>query len=207
MATTLKPADWRNVEGATEICPPHPVGDDVLLALNRRYRPLGIERFGDGTLLVSPPNNLTGSNQNIRLTMQVGAWADASGAGFAFGPDGGFTFPDGAMLAPDATYVARDRWLALPERERQSFAAVVPDAVFELFSKSDRKKTTRRKIATYLGHGVKLAVLIDPFARRVYAGHAGDTQLTDLGYVAALDCGPVMPGFVLDVARVLAPMR
>jgi Uma2 family endonuclease len=207
MATTLKPADWRNLEGATEIVPPHPVDDDALAALNRRYRPFGIERFGDGTLLVSPPSNGTGSNRNVRLVVQVAAWVDSTGSGFAFGPDGGFTFPDGAMLAPDATYVARERWLALPEREHQSFAAVVPDAVFELFSKSDRKKTTRKKIATYLRHGVRLAVLIDPFARRVYVGHAGDADMAGLGYLATLDCGPVMPGFVLDVARVLAPAR
>jgi Uma2 family endonuclease len=207
MATTLKISDWRRVDGATEVVPPHPVGNDVLMALNRRYRPFGIERFGDGTLLVSPPNNGTGSNQNVRLVVQIAAWVDSTASGFAFGPDGGFTFPDGAMLAPDATYVARERWLALPEREHQSFAAIVPDAVFELFSKSDRKKTTRKKIATYLRHGVRLAVLIDPFARRVYVGHTGEAEMTDLGYVAALDCSPVMPGFVLDVARVLARIR
>ncbi len=207
MAITLRPADWRTLESATEIVPPHPVDDDVLAALNRRYEPVGIERFGDGTLLVSPPNNGTGSNQNVRLVAQVAAWADATGSGFVFGPDGGFTFPDGAVLAPDTSYVARERWLALPECERRSFPAIVPDAVFELLSKSDRKKTTRKKLATYLRHGVRLAVLIDPFARRVHVGREGETGVTDRGFVAALDCAPVMPGFVLGVARVLAPVR
>jgi Uma2 family endonuclease len=208
MATVLGLADLRTtIETAVEIGLGRYVSDDEIIALQQQYDPLGFERFGDGTLLVSPPNNGTGSNQNVRLLVQVAAWVDSTGSGFAFGPDGGFTFPDGAVLAPDATYVARERWLALPDQEHQSFAAVVPDAVFELFSKSDRKKTTRRKIATYLRHGVRLTVLIDPFARRVYVGHAGDADMTDLGYVASLDCGPVMPGFVLDVARVLAPVR
>lgn len=207
MATAFRPSGWRTTDGPLEIVPPHPVTNEVLRALNERYQPLAVERFGDGTLLVSPPNGGAGSQRNARLVLQVAAWAESSGLGYAFGPDGGFTFPDGAMLAPDATYVARERWLALPERERESFAALVPDAVFELRSRSDRVAVTRKKIATYLRQGVRLAVLIDPYARRVWLGRAGDDDVRDLGDVAALDCGPVMPGFVLDVARVVAAPR
>ncbi len=49
MATTL---GWAHrlstIDGATEIVPPHPVGDEVLIALGVRYGPLRFERFADG---------------------------------------------------------------------------------------------------------------------------------------------------------------
>ncbi len=192
---------------AVEIDPGRFVSDDELVALQREHDPLGFERFGDGTLLVTPPTGGAGSRRNVRLTRQVDEWAEATGLGFAFGPDGGFAFPDRAMLAPDATYVARERWLALSDDEQDSFARVVPDAVFELFSKSDRMTSTRKKIATYLRHGVRLVVLLDPYARRVYVGHAGEAGMRALGDVAGVDCAPVMPGFVLDVARIFAAPR
>jgi hypothetical protein len=49
---------------------------------------------------------------------------------------------------------------------------------------------------------VRLAVLIDPWRRHVYAGREGDAGPRDLGWIDRLDCSPAMPGFVLDVAAV-----
>ena len=50
--------------------------------------------------------------------------------------------------------------------------------------------------------GVRLVVLIDPYRRRVHVGRRGDGEPRDLGDVASVDCGDVMPGFVLDVAAI-----
>jgi Uma2 family endonuclease len=113
---------------------------------------------------------------------------------------GGFNLPDGSLFAADTTFVARNR---VPER-RRTFPVIVPDAVFELMSKSDRVKTTMKKILAYLRNGVSLVVLIDPYRRHVYVGRAGDAAPCDLGDVDSLDCSPAMPGFVLDVAAVLS---
>ncbi len=88
-----------------------------------------------------------------------------------------------------------------------TFADAVPDAAFEVLSTSDRVATTRKKLAAYLRNGVRLVVLIDPRRRRVHAGRAGAAGLDDLGSVRSLDCAPAMPGFVLDVAAVLAQAR
>jgi Uma2 family endonuclease len=201
MATTLRPADWRTLESATEIVPPHPVDDDVLTALNRRYRPFGIERFGDGTLLVSPPAGFRSSAKNGELFGQIWLWNRTTAAGIVSESSGGLKLPDGAVLAPDATYVSRERWNTASE---STYPLVVPDAAFELLSPSDRLRTTRKKIATYLRNGVRLAVLVDPLRRRVHVGREGDTAARDLGEIAVLDCAPAMPGFVLDVAAVFA---
>ncbi len=100
-------------------------------------------------------------------------------------------------------YVVRERWEAIPVAEREGFAALVPDAAFEMLSKSDSVRATRKKIAAYLHDGVRLVVLIDPYRRRTYVGRTGDDDAVDLGDVASVDCSPVMPGFVLDVASIL----
>ena len=60
-----------------------------------------------------------------------------------------------------------------------------------------------KKIAAYLRNGVRLVVLIDPTRRKVYVGREGDTEPRDLGDVDSVDCSPVMPGFVLDVAAIV----
>jgi Uma2 family endonuclease len=71
-----------------------------------------------------------------------------------------------------------------------------------VLSKSDRIRTTMKKIAAYLRNGVRLVVLIDPKRGKVYVGREGDAEPCDLGDVHTVDCSPVMPGFVLDVAAV-----
>ncbi len=117
-----------------------------------------------------------------------------------FGEAAGFTFPDRALLAPDATFIRAERWYAIPAAEREAFARIVPDACFEMISTSDRVRTTLKKVRLYLQHGVRLVVLIDPYRRHVYVGRDGESEPVDLGDVDHVDCSPVMPGFVLDVA-------
>jgi Uma2 family endonuclease len=200
MAPTLNLADWRTLDGATEIVPPHPVADDVLVALGVRYEPLRFERFGDGTLLVTPPADTRSSGANAELVYQVKRWQhERGGHGCVTESSGGVKFPDSAVLAPDATYWSPERWR---HASRATFADAVPDAAFEVLSTSDRIAATRKKLAAYLRHGVRLAVLIDPKRRRVHAGRAGAAELEDLGPVRTLDCSPAMPGFVLDVAAI-----
>ena len=189
------------IVGAVEIVPPHWIDDDALIELEERYEPLVFERFADGTLLVTPPAGFFSGGSNAKLTAQIVNWAEAGDHGMVIDSSGGFNLPDGSLFAADTTFVARNR---VPERGR-TFPVIVPDAVFELMSKSDRVKTTMRKIRAYLRNGVSLVVLIDPYRRHVYAGRAGDSEPRDLGDVDSLDCSPAMPGFVLDIAAVINP--
>ncbi len=193
-----------SLDGPVEVTPPHWVDDGELVALEDAHHPFSFERFGDGTLLVSPPAGGIGSMRSGGLFAQVFTWAKSGGGGAVFDCSGGFTFPDRAMLAADATYVTAERWNALSDAARASFAPIVPDACFEMMSQSDRLRTTLRKVRTYLRYGVRLVVLIDPKRRRIYVGREGEQEPRDLGEVAHVDCAPVMPGFVLDVASLLA---
>jgi Uma2 family endonuclease len=115
---------------------------------------------------------------------------------------GGVHLPDGSLFGPDATYASPERWGAADRS--QTFAHVVPDAAFEILSKSDRIATTRRKLEAYLRNGVRLAVLIDCRRRHVYVGREGEAEPRNLGWIDRLDCEPAMPGFTLDLAMILA---
>jgi Uma2 family endonuclease len=195
----MRLADLRTtIDAAVEIVPPHPVSDEELIALEERYEPLTFERFADGTLLVTPPAGFRSGARNLELAYQVGAWVRAH-EGVGSNSSGGFTLPDTSLFAADATYVSPERWSAASEA---TFPTLVPDAVFELMSKSDRPRTTRKKILAYLQNGVRLVVLLDPWRRRVFVGHEGDEDVRALGDVATLDCAPAVPGLVLDVTAI-----
>lgn len=203
MQTMLRLADLRaDIEHAVEIVPPHPVDDDELMALERRYDILLFERFADGTLLVTPPAGWKSSSGNTELSGQIWAWARAGHHGLVLDCSGGVKLPDGSLFAPDTTYISRERWAAADHA--RTFAEAVPDAAFELLSQADRVRTTLKKIHAYLANGVRLVVLIDPKRRHVFVGRAGDAEPQDLGDVSTVDCSPEMPGFVLDVAAITA---
>ncbi len=202
MATTLKLANWRAVDGATEIVPPHPVTDDVLVALGVRYEPLRFERFADGTLLVTPPAGTRSSGANAELVRQVAQWNHERGdGGYVTESSGGVRFADGAVLAPDAAYWSAEHWRLDSHR---AFADAVPDAAFEVLSNSDSLTSARKKLAAYLRNGVGLAVLIDPKRRRLFVGRAGASSVEEATAIRTLDCAPAMPGLVLDVAGIVA---
>jgi len=203
MAPAFELADLGpDLEHAVEIVPPHWVDDDAIVELEQRYEPrlLLFERFADGTLLVTPPSGWQGGSRDLEIGSQVCSWVRAGDHGLAMGATGGVHLPDGSLFAPDATYISRDRWAQADHA--LTFAHAVPDAAFEVLSESDRVRTTMKKIAAYLRNGVRLVVLIDPKRRNVYVGREGEAEARELGDADSVDCSPVMPGFVLDVAAI-----
>ncbi len=190
-----------STERAVELAAPRWITGEEMQALERRYATFVFERFADGRLLVTPPAGWQSGTMNTELTRQVANWARERDRGVVMDSSGGVELPDGSLFAPDTTYIAQERW-ECADRSR-TFAEAVPDAAFELLSTSDRVRTTVRKIRAYLRNGVRLVVLIDPKRRHVYVAHERDAQLRDLGDVPRVDCAPVMPGFVLDVAAIL----
>lgn len=190
-----------DMEHAVEIVPPHWVGDEELIELSQRYDDLlTFERFADGTLLVSPLAGWRPSGRDAEIVRQVANWVRRGDRGLVLGGTGGVHLPDHSLFGPDATYVSRERFERMDKS--RTFAETVPDAAFEVLSPSDRVRSTLKKIDAYLRNGVRLVVLIDPMRLKVYVGREGDEAPRDLGNVDELDCSPVMPGFVLDIAAI-----
>jgi Uma2 family endonuclease len=126
-----------------------------------------VERDASGSLLMSP-NASRNSPKNVELVVQLHAYAKANG-GKAFGPDAGFTMPDKALLSPDGSWIADDRWRALTDSQRDSYAPIVPDICVELVSKSDSPLRIRRKVERYQEYGARYAIMIDPDRRESWS--------------------------------------
>ncbi|WP_269089307.1 Uma2 family endonuclease [Thermus thermamylovorans] len=113
-----------------------------------------------------------------------------------FAASTGFKLPSGAILSPDASWVEAGRWEALSEEEKEAFPPLAPDVVFEVRSSSQGVEELRAKMALYLKEGVRLGVLVDPYARAVEVYRPGKEPERFEG-VDVLSLEPELPGFFL----------
>lgn len=177
-----------------------PVTDEELLQLSERNPGYQFERTARGELIVSPTGS-EGGRRSGEVFLQLGAWNRQFRQGVVFDSSTGFRLPDGSCLSPDASWVRSERWNALTREEREGFAPLCPDAVFEVRSQSNTLAELREKMLAYLANGARLAVLIDPDARAVEVYRPGhEPERHEQPARVALD--PELPGFVLDLEPV-----
>ncbi|MBO0722502.1 MAG: Uma2 family endonuclease, partial [Blastocatellia bacterium] len=129
---------------------------------------LRIEMTSEGEMIIQLPVVTEGGGRNFLLTTRFGSWVEADGSGIGFDSSTGYTLPNGAKRSPDLSWIRRERWDALPARQKSRFARICPDFVVELRSKSDRLKTLQDKMAEYLDNGAQLGWLIDPLEHKVH---------------------------------------
>ena len=78
---------------------------------------------------------------------------------------------------------------------------MVPDFVIELRSKTDSLKTLREKMEEYRSNGVRLGLLVNPKNQQVEIYRPGqEPEIYESP--TSIDCGEVMPGFVLDMSKI-----
>jgi len=145
-----------------------PVSGEELRALSERNPGWPFERLADGRLVVSPAGGERG-RISAAVLGQLYRGNEAWGLGVVFGASTGCKLPDGLVLAPDAVFEVRSRGQSLEE--------------------------LRGKAAWYLKNGVRLVVLLDPYAHRV-EGHQGPERVP-------LD--PELPGFALETRSLFLP--
>jgi Uma2 family endonuclease len=163
---------------------------------------LRLERTAQGELVIMPPAGADSGRRNLDMGAQLWNWNRRTGLGVAFDSSAGFTLPNTAIRGPDATWMARERWDALPQDERETFSHVCPDFVVELRSRSDRKKDLRAKMREYIAQGARLGWLIDPKTGTVEIYRPG-RRVEVLDRPATLSGEDVLPGFVLDLNGIL----
>jgi len=119
---------------------PRPVTDEDLLEFSRRNPGYQFERTAKGELVVTPTGSESG-RRSAELLGQLYSWNQRAGA--------------------------RSRWEALTPTQRQGFAPLCPDVVFEIRSESDSLSDIQTKMGKYLANGARLGVLVDPRSRTV----------------------------------------
>jgi Uma2 family endonuclease len=82
-----------------------------------------------------------------------------------------------SSLLPDVSYFSFERLArSLPEDARER-PRIAPDIAVEILSPGDRRRSLTEKIALYVHHGCRVAIVIDP-AKRTVMMHGKDGSLT-----------------------------
>ncbi|WP_299403307.1 Uma2 family endonuclease [Acaryochloris sp. IP29b_bin.148] len=162
---------------------------------------LRIERSANGEVTVMPPAFSDTGNRNLKISQQVGNWADENDTGEVFDSSADFTLPHGATLSPDTAWIQADRWQALSPEEQASFAPIAPDFVVELRSASDSLVSLQNKMKEYIANGVRLGLLIDRQNQQVYI-YRPETDPVVLEHPEIVNCEPELPGFMLKMAKI-----
>jgi Uma2 family endonuclease len=164
-------------------------------------RDLRIERTASGEVIIMPPAFSDTGNRNIKIAQQLANWAEQDGTGETFDSSAGFTLPNGATRSPDASWIKLERWNALSEEQKASFAPICPDFVIELRSKSDTLSGLQDKMLEYSDNGASLGLLIDRKNRKVYIYRPNqEPEILDNPETVSGD--PVLPGFALRMAKI-----
>uniref|UniRef100_B8HU43 Putative restriction endonuclease domain-containing protein n=1 Tax=Cyanothece sp. (strain PCC 7425 / ATCC 29141) TaxID=395961 RepID=B8HU43_CYAP4 len=164
-------------------------------------RDLRIERTASGEVVIMPPAFSDTGNRNFNIAVQLGSWAEQDGTGLGFDSNSGFTLPNGAMRSPDAAWIKLDRWNALTDEQKASFAPICPDFVIELRSSSDMVSNLQGKMKEYMANGSSLGWLIDRKNRTVsiYRPNQDPEVLANPETVSG---DPELPGFILRMAKI-----
>jgi Uma2 family endonuclease len=164
-------------------------------------RDLRIERTASGDVIVMPPAFSDTGNRNVKVAVQLGNWAEKDGTGETFDSSAGFTLPNGATRSPDASWIRSERWNALTDEQKASFAPICPDFVVEIRSASDRLTTLQDKMQEYIDNGALLGFLIDRKEQTVHLYRP--TQATQiLENPVEVQGEPELSGFTLRMSQI-----
>ena len=163
-----------------------------------KYSDWRLELTSSGELIVMPGTGGVTGKRNSNLTYQLAAWSRIDGTGVCFDSSTMFALPNQARRSPDASWVKREKWDRLTERQQETFPPICPDFVIELRSPTDRLPHVCDKMLEYLENGALLGWLIDPFEFRVYV-YRPDHELVILENPDTVSADPLLPGFTLNV--------
>lgn len=189
------------------LIPPHligltrPVTHEEFEELCAEYPDLRLELTSSAELIVMTPPGPKTSKRNSNLTYQLERWARNDGTGVCFDSSAIFALPNRARRSPDSSWMRREKWDSLSEREQEGSAVYCPDFVMELRSRTDRLPTLLNKMEEYIANGALLGWLIDPHKRRVYVYERGK-EVVVLENPTVVAGNPLLPGFELQMEEI-----
>ena len=156
-----------------------------------------------GELRTMPPSGA----EHGGIAMDVGAslaqHVRAHGLGRVFAAETGFlltTNPD-TVRAPDAAFVRRERAEAVGNVT--GYWPGAPDLAVEIISPNDLYTEVEEKVATWLAHGARMVIVVNPRHRTV-AVHRSPTDVRHLTIGDTLDAEDVLAGWTVPVWELFA---
>lgn len=175
--------------------------DEQFYEFCQANRELRIERTAQGEVIIMPPAFSDTGNRNSKITAQLEVWAEQDATGEVFDSSAGFTLPNGATRSPDAAWIKLERWNALTDEQKASFAPICPDFAIKLRSSSDTLSGLQAKMQEYIENGAVLGLLVDRknYTVHIYRPHRAPEILEKPETVSG---DPELVGFVLRMAKI-----
>ena len=161
---------------------------------------LRLELTPNSELIVMAPTFSISGKRNLNLGSQVYVWNEQTDLGEAFDSSSGYDFTaiGGGKPSPDVSWIEKSR---LEGISLEQLCPVVPDFVIELRSTRDNLSSLQKKMSEYQRLGVRLGLLINPKDKQVEIYRLRQ-EPEILESPTEIDCGEVMPGFVLSMSRI-----
>ncbi len=161
---------------------------------------LRLELTPDFKLIVMAPTGGESGKKNSKLNLRIGIWNEQTELGEVFDSSTGYDFTafEGGKPSPDVSWIEKSR---LEGVNIVGFIPVVPDFVIELRSATDNLPPLQDKMREYQRLGVRLGLLVNPQNKQVEIYRPGQ-EPEILEAPTEIDCGEVMPGFVLSMSRI-----
>lgn len=176
--------------------------DDEFFKFCMLNQDLRIEMSKEGEIMIMMPTGGEGGNRNFKLNGRFAVWVETDGTGVGFDSSTEFSLPNGAKRSPDFSWIRRERWEALTNKQRQVFSPICPDFVVELRSRTDRLKNLKAKMEEYIENGAQLGWLIDPKEKKVHV-YRPNAEVEILDKPKTLSGGSVLKGLKLDLTGIL----
>lgn len=151
-----------------------------------------------GELRTMAPTGAEHGGTAADFTVDLGRYVRAHQLGRVLTGAPGFlltTDPD-TVRAPDVAFIRRERIEAAGRVT--GYWPGTPDLAVEVVSPNDLYTEVAEKVATWLAHGTRMVIVVDP-RRRAVAVHRAPTQVRHLTADDVIDGEDVVPGWRLAV--------
>lgn len=179
-----------------------PLSKEEFVNIANHNPDLRMEREPNGSVTLMSPVQQGTSGRETTLVAALYNWnREKAMRGKVHGANGTYDLPNGSTKMPDASWLSF-RTVELGTGAKESYIQAVPDFVAEIRSSSDRLKKLQHKMAeTWMGSGVRLAWLIDPYSEKVHIYRAGSEspEIVEGFSGKTLSGEDVLPGFELDL--------
>ena len=155
----------------------------------------------DGELKAMSPAGAEHGALIADVSAEVGHFVLLSNLGQCFGAGTGFRISENpaTVLAPDFAFIRKER---VSNPLPQKFVPVVPDLVLEVRSPGDTAREVADKIARWLDAGTCIVWELNPRTRKLTVFRP-DVPSVELGENDTLDAQPLLPGWSLELKRIL----
>jgi len=156
-----------------------------------------------GELRTMPPSGEEHGTIAARFTVGLGHYVETHGLGRVVAAETGFRLtssPD-TVRAADVAFISRER--AARAAPVPGYRPGAPDLAVEVISPGDLYTEVDEKVATWLEHGTRMVIVVNP-RRRTVAVHRSPTQVRHLTEADTLDGEDVVPGWAIPVRDLFA---